>query len=154
MDSVAFYIEMTYTGLMSYLNNSFMEKQALSSKQILSMLQGAAKKSPQAKEHLLKRLGQRNLAVRNNQFNRFNKMMAAKNDPALMAKLEKRVPSNWGLGTTDSTAGVVSGRDLLRRNRFMDGPRLGAINHSLLNRAPVRMLNGSGNPITVQQWLS
>lgn len=130
-----------------------MEKQAFSGKQLLTMLQNAAKRGPQAKEHFLKRLGQRNLAVRNNQFNRFNKMMAAKKDPALMAKLEKRVPSSWGMGSTDSAAGVVSGRELLARNSAMGGPRIGPIKHSLLNRAPVRMLNGSGDPITVQKWL-
>jgi hypothetical protein len=117
------------------------------------MLQNATKKGPQAKEHFLKRLGQRNLAVRNNQVNRFNKMMAARKDPALMTKLEKRVPSSWGMGATDSTAGVVSGRELLRRNRFVDGPKLGPIKHSLLNRAPVRMMTGSGDYTTVQQWL-
>ena len=138
---------------MAYLNTHGMIKQALSGKVIMEMMEGAAKKGTKAKEHFLKRLGQRNLAVKNNQLARYNKMMSAKGDANLMAKLEKRVPSNYGLGGyQNNNAGLVTAKDILRYNRFEGGPKLGAIKHDLLNIAPTRMYNGLGNKITVNKW--
>ena len=138
---------------MAYLNTHGLIKQALSGKTIMNMLESATKKGTKAKEHFLKRLGQRNIAVKNNQLARYNKMMSAGKDANLMAKLEKRVPSNYGLGGgLSNNAGYVTARDILSYNRFHSGPKLGAIKHDLLNIAPTRMYNGIGNKITVNKW--